>query len=219
MLGIPAATSKPPCHIPRNADVRIYNLGPASPGTREPEPGQAGPVRKESRMPEEPRSFTEADIDSMPVLVRRRIEAMVLGPMIRAFQDEFGEQEANRVAQRVIEEIAKDQGAAFAKNAGGDGIAAYVAGKGAWTANNALEIDVLEMDEKRYDYNVTRCRYAEMYRDLGMQDLGFIFSCGRDFNFPAGYNKNLKLSRTQTIMQGAAFCNFRYEMQDETAAG
>lgn len=170
-------------------------------------------------MSEQPQPFTEADIDSMPVLVRRRIEAMVLGPMIRAFQDEFGEQEANRVAQRVIEEIAKNQGATFAQKAGGDDIATYVAGKGAWTANNALEIDVLEMDEKRYDYNVTRCRYAEMYRELGMQDLGFIFSCGRDFNFPAGYNRNLKLTRTQTIMQGAAFCNFRYEMQEETTAG
>ena len=170
-------------------------------------------------MPEELRPFTEADIDSMPVLVRRRIEAMVLGPMIRAFQDEFGEQEANRVAKRVIEEIAQDQGAAFAQKVGGDDIPTYVANKGAWTANNALEIDVLEMDESRYDYNVTRCRYAEMYRDLGMQDLGFIFSCGRDFNFPAGYNKNLKLTRSQTIMQGAAFCDFRYEMRQESGAG
>ncbi|MCH7906844.1 MAG: L-2-amino-thiazoline-4-carboxylic acid hydrolase [Chloroflexi bacterium] len=170
-------------------------------------------------MPEELRPFTEADIDSMPVLVRRRIEAMVLGPMIRAFQDEFGEQEANRVAKRVIEEVAQNQGAAFAQKVGGDDIPTYVANKGAWTANNALEIDVLEMDEKRYDYNVTRCRYAEMYRELGMQDLGFIFSCGRDFNFPAGYNKNLKLTRSQTIMQGAAFCDFRYEMRQESGAG
>ena len=170
-------------------------------------------------MPEELRPFTEADIDSMPVLVRRRIEAMVLGPMIRAFQDEFGEQEANRVAKRVIEEVAQNQGAAFAQKVGGDDIPTYVANKGAWTANNALEIDVLEMDENRYDYNVTRCRYAEMYRDLGMQDLGFIFSCGRDFNFPAGYNKNLKLTRSQTIMQGAAFCDFRYEMRQESGAG
>ena len=170
-------------------------------------------------MPEELRPFTGADIDSMPVLVRRRIEAMVLGPMIRAFQDEFGEQEANRVAKRVIEEVAQNQGAAFAQKVGGDDIPTYVANKGAWTANNALEIDVLEMDEKRYDYNVTRCRYAEMYRELGMQDLGFIFSCGRDFNFPAGYNKNLKLTRSQTIMQGAAFCDFRYEMRQESGAG
>lgn len=165
-------------------------------------------------MPEEPRPFTDADIDSMPVLVRRRIEAMVLGPMIRAFQDEFGEQEANKVAQRVIEEVAQDQGAAMAKRAGANDLATYLDNKSAWTANNALETETLEMDEKRYDYNVTRCRYAEMYRELGMQDLGFIFSCGRDFNFPLGFNKNMKLTRTQTIMQGASHCDFRYEVQD-----
>jgi hypothetical protein len=164
-------------------------------------------------MPAEIRSFTDADIDSMPVLVRRRIEAMVLGPMIRAFQDEFGEQAANKVAQRVIEEVARDQGAAMAIKAGGNNLSTYLANKGAWSANNALETETLEMDENRYDYNVTRCRYAEMYKELGMQDLGFIFSCGRDFNFPLGFNKNMKLSRTQTIMQGASHCDFRYEMQ------
>ena len=91
----------------------------------------------------------------------------------------------------------------------------YLSNKGAWTANNALETETLEMDEKRYDYNVTRCRYAEMYRELGMQDLGFIFSCGRDFNFPLGFNKNMKLTRTQTIMQGASHCDFRYKVDGE----
>ncbi|HCV28228.1 MAG TPA: hypothetical protein DGB32_07860 [Dehalococcoidia bacterium] len=149
------------------------------------------------------------------MLVRRRIEAMVLGPMIRAFQNEFGVEQANKVAQEVIEKVALGQGAAMAERAGANDLTTYLANKGAWAANNALEIEVLELDENRYDYNVTRCRYAEMYRELGMQDLGFIFSCGRDFNFPAGFNKNMKLTRTQTIMQGNAICNFRYAMQDE----
>ena len=166
-------------------------------------------------MAEESRTFTDADIDSMPVLVRRRIEAMVLGPMIRAFQNEFGVEQANKVAQEVIEKVALGQGAAMAERAGANDLTTYLANKGAWAANNALEIEVLELDENRYDYNVTRCRYAEMYRELGMQDPGFIFSCGRDFNFPAGFNKNMKLTRTQTIMQGNAICNFRYAMQDE----
>ena len=166
-------------------------------------------------MAEESRTFTDADIDSMPVLVRRRIEAMVLGPMIRAFQNEFGVEQANKVAQEVIEKVALGQGAAMAERAGANDLTTYLANKGAWAANNALEIEVLELDENRYDYNVTRCRYAEMYRELGMQDLGFIFSCGRDFNFPAGFNTNMKLTRTQTIMQGNAICNFRYAMQDE----
>tara|TARA_B110000263_G_scaffold112495_1_gene98225 strand:+ start:421 stop:930 length:510 start_codon:yes stop_codon:yes gene_type:complete len=166
-------------------------------------------------MPEEPRSFTEADIDSMPVLVRRRIEAMVLGPMIRAFQVNFGEQEANAVAQRVIEKIAQDQGSEMAKKVGAQDLPTYIASKSAWTANNALETETLVMEENRYDYNVTRCRYAEMYQELDMQDLGFIVSCGRDFNFPAGFNKNMNLTRTQTIMQGASHCDFRYEMVEE----
>jgi valyl-tRNA synthetase len=50
----------------------------------------------------------------------------------------------------------------------------------------------------------------EMYRDLGYQDLGAILSCGRDFEFPRGFNSRLKLTRTQTIMQGASCCDFRY---------
>ena len=103
----------------------------------------------------------------------------------------------------------------MAKKVGAQDLTTYIASKSAWTANNALETETLMMEEKRYDYNVTRCRYAEMYRELDMQDLGFIVSCGRDFNFPAGFNKNMKLTRTQTIMQGASHCDFRYEMVDE----
>ena len=132
-----------------------------------------------------------------------------------AFATDGMEQEANAVAQRVIEEIAQDQGAAMAKKVGAQDLSTYIASKSAWTANNALETETLVMEEKRYDYNVTRCRYAEMYQELDMQDLGFIVSCGRDFNFPAGFNKNMNLTRTQTIMQGASHCDFRYEMVEE----
>ncbi|MFW6195134.1 MAG: L-2-amino-thiazoline-4-carboxylic acid hydrolase [Chloroflexota bacterium] len=154
-------------------------------------------------------------IDNMPVLARRRIEAMVLGPMIRAFQEEVGEDRANRIARQVIEDLAKEQGARLREKAGGGDIDSYVASKGAWTANNALEIEVVRKDLSHYDYNVTRCRYAEMYRELGMEDLGYIFSCGRDFNFPKGFNSNMKLRRTQTIMEGASYCDFRYELASD----
>ena len=160
----------------------------------------------------DPASF---DIDSMPILVRRRIEAMVLGPVVRAFQEEFGSERTAAVVQRVIEHIAEEQGRAFAERVGGSDISTYVANKGAWTAGNALEMDILRLDRDKYDYNVTRCRYAEMYRQLGMADLGFIFSCGRDFAFPKGYNPRMKLTRTQTIMQGDPVCDFRYRVTVE----
>jgi hypothetical protein len=59
---------------------------------------------------------------------------------------------------------------------------------------------------------VTRCRYAEMYRELGMADLGRVLSCNRDGAFCMGFNPAIQLTRTQTIMEGAACCDFRYAL-------
>ena len=63
-----------------------------------------------------------------------------------------------------------------------------------------------------------RCKYAEMYKELGLADMGFIFSCGRDGSMYSGFNENIKLERTQTIMQGAAYCDFRLSIDEEAAS-
>lgn len=128
------------------------------------------------------------DIDQMSVLDRRRIEAMVLGPMIRAFEQEIGKDRAHAVARRVIIKIAQDQGKALSQRLGGNDLSTFSKGKDPWTRGGALEMDVLEDSEVRVSFNVTRCRYAEMYRELGMEDLGFIFSCGRDGALSGGFN-------------------------------
>ena len=78
----------------------------------------------------------------------------------------------------------------------------------------ALEIDVLDKSETEYSFNVTRCRYAEMYKKLGLEDLGSLLSCARDFNMATGFNKRIKLRRTQTIMDGASHCDFRYTIKN-----
>ena len=72
---------------------------------------------------------------------------------------------------------------------------------------------MLAQDEVRYDFNVTRCRYAEMYRELGIPELGAVLSCNRDFSLIEGYNTDVTLTRTQTLMEGAACCDFRYRLK------
>lgn len=156
------------------------------------------------------------DIDQMSVLDRRRIEAMVLGPMIRAFEQEIGKERAHAIARRVIIKIAQDQGKALSQRLGGNDLSTFSRGKDPWTRGGALEMDVLEDSEVRVSFNVTRCRYAEMYRELGMEDLGFIFSCGRDGALSSGFSPRLKLERTQTIMEGASHCDFRYTQAQES---
>jgi hypothetical protein len=70
---------------------------------------------------------------------------------------------------------------------------------------------MLERSEEKLSFNVTRCRYAEMYRNLGLADLGSSLSCQRDFSLVQGFNPAIKLTRTQTIMQGATHSDFRFE--------
>ena len=78
---------------------------------------------------------------------------------------------------------------------------------------------MLASDEERFDFNVTRCRYAEMYRALGVPELGALFSCNRDAALIQGFNPDATFERTQTIMQGAAYCDFRYRLKrDESAS-
>ncbi len=150
------------------------------------------------------------DIEDLSVLDRRRIEAMVLGPMLRAFQSEIGTERANAVARGVLGQIAKEQGRAFRKRVGSGDLEAFAGNRDAWRAGDALETNVLASTRDCYDFDVTRCRYAEMYREVGCADLGLIFSCGRDFSFAQGFNPDVRLTRTQTIMEGAPFCDFRY---------
>ena len=152
------------------------------------------------------------DPSEMDVIDRRRIEAMVLGPMLRAFQAEFGVEKTNSIAEKVITRLAREQGAEFAKGIGANGLDDYAANKDAWRRQGALEVDIVESDAERYSFDVTRCKYAEMYNELGYGDLGSIFSCTRDFEFVAGFNPDVKLERTQTIMQGAPHCDFRYSV-------
>jgi len=82
-----------------------------------------------------------------------------------------------------------------------------------WEKDNALEREVLERTKDRLEYNITRCEYARMYRDMGLGEIGHLLSCNRDGSFCKGYSDNIELTRTQTLMEGAPFCDFRYRLK------
>jgi L-2-amino-thiazoline-4-carboxylic acid hydrolase len=152
-------------------------------------------------------------LNEIGVLKRREIEARILAPLVDAFAGEFGRERVVEIAQTVIVQIARDQGRALAKHMGGNTLAHFVTSQANWRKGDALTIAVLHVDDTAYDFDVTRCRYAEMYRALGIPELGAVLSCGRDFALGDGFNPDLKLTRTQTIMEGAPCCDFRYRME------
>ena len=146
------------------------------------------------------------------VITRREVEARILMPMIAALGDKFGRAGVLEVIRRTIVGIAREQGRDLSAMMGGDSLKHFAESLEFWTQDNALEIEVLEQTESVFAFNVTRCRYAELYESLGIRELGATLSCARDFALIEGFNPNVKLARTQTIMGGAPYCDFRYKM-------
>ncbi len=152
-------------------------------------------------------------MNQLPILERRRIEAMVIKNIYDVVRERSGEEEAQTVVGEAVSRSAIEQGKSFAEDLGRTPTLQDFADiQPLWTKENALEIDVISRDESHFNFNVTRCRYSEMYREMGLGHIGHLLSCNRDGDFCIGYNPAMKLERTQTIMKGASHCDFRYTL-------
>jgi L-2-amino-thiazoline-4-carboxylic acid hydrolase len=146
---------------------------------------------------------------SITHLERRKIEAGVLIPMVQAFQHAIGKERANEIARGVIIELARKDGGRWAREFGDD-LSGMERVSGVWAGGGSLGIEPIGRSADTLDFNVTRCQYAEFYKDLGLPELGYLFHCNRDFAMVEGFSPSLTLERTQTIMEGASHCDFRF---------
>jgi hypothetical protein len=155
----------------------------------------------------------------MPILTRRRIEAEFAKGIYAEMVHEFGAEAAKRVLARAVIAMAREAARGFAEAAPeGASLAHFRAIQSLWRAEDALTIEEIPAAPDEFHFNVTRCRYAEMYRERGLGELGALLSCQRDAAFCEGYHPALTLARTQTLMQGATHCDFRYRWEGAPAA-
>ncbi len=147
------------------------------------------------------------------VLVRREVEARILVPLLAALEARFGREPVIETLTRVIEAAAKRQGAELAVQAGGRSLIHFRRAMEPWMRGGAIEVEPGEEGESLWAYRVRRCRYAEMYRELGIPELGVLLSCARDAALVSGFNPAIRLDRGPTILEGAATCDFRYRLR------
>lgn len=153
----------------------------------------------------------------LPMLERRRIEAKILKHVYDELSTTHGKDVAASTIANAVRSSAIEQAREMAQEAGDTTLKTFVDRQKLWTMGGALEIDIQEHTDDTYAFNVTRCRYAEMYRDMGLGEIGHLLSCQRDGSFCEGYDTRLKLTRNQTIMQGASHCDFTYRfVEDES---
>ena len=155
-------------------------------------------------------------LNDVGVLKRREIEARIVAPLIERLGEEFGHERVTELAREVVVSVAQGQGSELAEAMGGNDLAYFADSMENWTKGGALEVDVVEQSDGVFAFNVTRCKYAEMYRGLGIPELGALFSCNRDGTMVEGFNPDITFERTQTIMGGASHCDFRYSLPSGT---
>lgn len=143
-------------------------------------------------------------------LQRRKIEGRVLIPFVQALRDKCGENATREVVDATIRKLAAEEGARWAASYGQTTASLRQVAQELWAGGGSMDIDVVGESREHLDFNVTRCRYAEFYQELGLSDLGFRIHCNRDHAMMAGFNSELDLSRSQTIMEGGTHCDFRF---------
>lgn len=154
-------------------------------------------------------------LNEIGVLRRREIEARILAPVLEALGQAFGKEAVFEITRRTIVEIARQQGRELAEQLGNNNLEAYGKSVEPWSRDGALELRILNQTGANLDFDVTRCKYAELYRELGLAELGSILSCSRDASFIEGFNSAIHLDRSQTILQGASHCDFRFSIKGD----
>ncbi len=150
--------------------------------------------------------------DDVPIshLQRRKIEGRVLIPFIEACREKFGDAATRELVVATIRRLAIEDGARWGETYGRGLAALKAVAEKVWAGGGSLDIDIVAVSDDRLDFNVTRCRYAEFYKELGLADLGHLVHCNRDHAMIEGFDPDLKLTRTQTVMEGATHCDFRF---------
>jgi hypothetical protein len=150
----------------------------------------------------------------IPVIEQAKIQAQVLVPLVKALQAELGEERANALVRKTLGDQYRKFGEIWWQRQGerdlGEKMAAAFEG---FAAADALDYEVLKKDSQSFEANVTGCRFAEFYKKIGAPELGFLLVCSSDFALTEGYGDPVQLDRTQTIMQGASHCDFRYRLE------
>ncbi|QEL13963.1 L-2-amino-thiazoline-4-carboxylic acid hydrolase [Limnoglobus roseus] len=152
----------------------------------------------------------------MSILQRRRIEALFAKELLTHLVPEVGAERAREILRATTTAMAYQFGERLAGQTGTDRPSLEPFRRIAlplWQEDDALTIEYLEEGPERLSFNVTRCRYAELYRELGVPELGELLSCTRDGELGRGFNDHIRLTRTQTIMQGATHCDFRFQLE------
>ena len=150
----------------------------------------------------------------VPLIEQIKIQAQVLVPLVKTLQAELGEEQANGLVRKALGDLYRKFGEKWWRTQGARDLGEKVAAAfDNFAAGDALDYEVLKKAPDAFEVNITGCRYAKFYHEIGAPELGFLLVCSSDLSMAEGFGAQVQLTRTQTIMQGASHCNFRFRLK------
>ena len=147
------------------------------------------------------------------LLDKTRMQAQVLVPVLRALRAELGKDKADAIVKQALRDWSKQLFAAIGDSIEGSPRRRWATMQGALSdaTMKEIEFETRRHDKEVFEFDVTRCRFAEFFRALDEPELGALLICATDFDIVSASGGEVSLERAQTIMQGAPSCTFRYK--------
>ena len=158
------------------------------------------------------RSQLAAFMQISPVEVTK-LQAEYVIPLMKAFEAELGKERAQEIMKKALEPVRRREAELGITSLPGDTLSERMrVGMRIFSEGDALDVDYLQETENDLDFNVTGCKWAQHFKELGESELGYIMCCSGDRAI-ADHLPGVSLRRTQTIMEGAHHCDFRWHIE------
>lgn len=146
-------------------------------------------------------------------LERRAIEVRVAAATHRAIAEVADERTADEALALAVERMAHEAAGEL-----GEGRTASLGELwDVWQrlgGDDRLDLHLDALDEHTLRFHVDRCAYADLYRDLGIPQIGIAFSCRRDRPFAEALVPGVRVEQSTTILEGADRCEFTYTLEE-----
>ncbi len=155
------------------------------------------------------------DIDINPkvsFLDEYKFQAEVLIPVLNALRAELGKERADRLVLNALHKWSRERWHRLGERFPGspkekvDAIYAW----GMPRIGNDADFQPIKDEPEEQVINITGCRYADFFRQLGEPELGVVLCCEDDFHIVEMGSPEVELIRTQTMMEGATHCDFHF---------
>ncbi len=154
-------------------------------------------------------------MEDAPSFEQLKAQAAVLVPLVELLRQELGVERANELVVRGLSEWARSIGKMLRHLPPEAPLSKLKMAIEGLDAAGMQQTEFLESSATRLDYNIHRCRAAEFYRSLGLEDLGFLLVCRLDDSVMPALDPKIRFVRDQTLMQGADYCTFRFTRPDD----